>query len=176
MQRLGMNTAYVGMNLRTALTGNDDAMLTDGGTEYPIRVRLDEFDRQDYDDTGKLTVVNRAGIPLRVSQYAEIRRDPSPSLLERKDRQPAVTLTASTLGRPSGTVADDVVAHVKNNPLPDGIQMAWGSDIKRQDESFGALGSVLLISFILFYMIMIVLYDIYIYSFFIFFAFSLVMF
>lgn len=165
MQRLGLNTAYVGMNLRTALTGNDDAMLTDGGTEYPIRVRLDEFDRQDYDDIRQLTVVNPAGIPLRVSQFSEIRQAPSPSLLERKDRQPAVTLTASTLGRPSGTVADDVVAHVKNNPLPDGIQMAWGSDIKRQDESFGALGSVLLISFILIYLIMIALYDSYIYPF-----------
>src|SRR5690625_5687969 len=103
MQRLGMNTAYVGMNLRTALTGNDDAMLTDGGTEYPIRVRVDVFDRQDYDDMRQLTVVNPAGIPLGVSQFAEIRRDRSPSLLEREDRQPAVILTAAPRGLPSGT-------------------------------------------------------------------------
>src|SRR5690625_6650228 len=43
--------------------------------------------------------------------------------------------------------------------------MAWWSDIKRQDESFGALGSVLFISFILIYLIMIALYDSYIYPF-----------
>jgi len=43
--------------------------------------------------------------------------------------------------------------------------MAWGSDIKRQDDSFAALGSVLLISFILIYLIMVALYDSYIYPF-----------
>lgn len=41
--------------------------------------------------------------------------------------------------------------------------MAWGSDIKRQQDSFGALGSVLLISFILIYLIMVALYDSFIY-------------
>lgn len=165
MQRLGLNTAYVGMNLRTAFTGNDDATITEKGIEYPIRIWLDEFDRQSLSDVEQLSIVNPMGIPIEVSQFATVERDNSPSLLERKDRQPAVTLTADALGRPAGTVADEVVEYVKNNPLPEGIQMTWGSDIKRQNDSFGALGSVLLISFILIYLIMIALYDSYIYPF-----------
>ncbi|HRP91139.1 MAG TPA: efflux RND transporter permease subunit [Edaphocola sp.] len=165
MQRLGLNTAYVGMNLRTAFTGNDDATLTEDGTEYPVRIWLDKFSRQNEDDIKQLNIVNPMGIPIEVSQIANIEKDNSPSLLERKDRQPAITLTADALGRPSGTVADDVVAHIKNNPLPDGIEMTWGSDIKRQNDSFGALGSVLLISFILIYLIMVALYDSYVYPF-----------
>lgn len=165
MQRLGLNTAYVGMNLRTAFTGNDDATLTENGTEYPVRIWLDKFSRKNYDDVKQLNIINPMGIPIEVSQFATIERDNSPSLLERKDRQPAVTLTSDALGRPSGTVADDVVAYLKNNPLPNGIQMTWGSDIKRQNDSFGALGSVLLISFLLIYLIMVALYDSYIYPF-----------
>lgn len=165
MQRLGLNTAYVGLNLRTAFTGNDDASLTEDGVEYPIRIWLDAFDRQSLSDVEQLSIVNPMGIPIEVSQFAKVERDNSPSLLERKDRQPAVTLTADALGRPAGTVADEVVAYVKNNPLPDGIQMTWGSDIKRQNDSFGALGSVLIISFILIYLIMVALYDSYIYPF-----------
>ena len=165
MQRLGLNTAYVGMNLRTAFTGNNDATLTENGTEYPVRIWLDKFSRQNYDDINNLNIVNPMGVPIEVSQFATIERDNSPSLLERKDRQPAVTLTSDALGRPSGTVADDVVAYLKNNPLPNGIQMTWGSDIKRQNDSFGALGSVLLISFLLIYLIMVALYDSYIYPF-----------
>ncbi|HET9486989.1 MAG TPA: efflux RND transporter permease subunit, partial [Chryseosolibacter sp.] len=51
------------------------------------------------------------------------------------------------------------------NPLPAGIQLAWGSDIKRQNDSFGALGSVMMISFILIYLIMVALYDSFIYPF-----------
>ena len=165
MQRLGLTTAYVGLNLRTAFTGNEDATLTENGTEYPVRIWLDEFNRQNFEDVQQLSIINPMGIPVEVSQFASVEQDNSPSLLERKDRQPAVTLTADALGRPSGTVADDVVAYLKENPLPNGIQMTWGSDIKRQDDSFGALGSVLLISFLLIYLIMVALYDSFVYPF-----------
>ena len=165
MQRLGLTTAYIGLNLRTSFTGNDDATLTENGTEYPVRIWLDEFSRQNFEDVQQLSIINPMGMPMEVSQFASVEQDNSPSLLERKDRQPAVTLTADALGRPSGTVADDVVAYLKENPLPNGIQMTWGSDIKRQDDSFGALGSVLLISFLLIYLIMVALYDSFVYPF-----------
>ncbi len=165
MQRLGLTTAYVGLNLRTAFTGNDDATLTENGTEYPVRILLDEFSRQNFEDVQQLSIINPVGLPIEVSQFATVEQDNSPSLLERKDRQPAVTLTSDALGRPSGTVADDVVAYLKENPLSNGIQMTWGSDIKRQDDSFGALGSVLLISFLLIYLILVALYDNFVYPF-----------
>lgn len=165
MQRLGLTTAVVGLNLRTAFTGNDGASLTENGIEYPVRIWLDEFSRQNIDDVQHLSIVNPMGVPIEVAQFANVEQDNSPSLLERKDRQPAVTLTADALGRPSGTVADDVVAYLNENPLPNGMQMTWGSDIKRQNDSFGALGSVLLISFLLIYLIMVALYDSFVYPF-----------
>ena len=165
MQRLGLTTAYVGMNLRTAFTGNEDATLTENGTEYPVRVWLDDFDRKNYEDVQRLSIVNPMNIPVEVSQFAQVRQENSPSLLERLDRQPSVTLTSESLGRPSGTLADDVISYLKARPLPEGIDLVWGADIKTQNESFRALASVLLISFILIYLIMVALYDNYIYPF-----------
>ncbi len=165
MQRLGLTTAYVGMNLRTAFTGNDDASLTENGTEYPVRIWLDEFDRKNFEDVTHLAIVNPMTTPIEVSQFATVLQDNSPSLLERLDRQPSVTLTAESFGRPSGTLAGEVITYLKSKPLPEGVKLSWGADIKTQNESFGALGSVLLISFILIYLIMIALYDSYIYPF-----------
>ncbi|MCC7464987.1 MAG: efflux RND transporter permease subunit, partial [Saprospiraceae bacterium] len=165
MQRLGLTTAYTGQSLRTAFAGNDDASLTENGTEYPIRIWLADFDRQSFDDVSRLNILNPAGIPVQVAQFASVVKGQTPSLLERKDRQPAVTLTADALGRPSGTVADEVVAYLKKNPLPEDIGLAWGSDIKRQNDSFGALGGVLAISFLLIYLIMVALYNSFIYPF-----------
>lgn len=165
MQRLGLNTLYVGANLRAAFTGNDDATLSENGIEYPIRIWLNEFDRQNFEDVQRLSIINPMGIPIEVNQFAQVIQDNSPSLLERKDRQPSITLTSDALGRPSGTVADDVVAYLKDNPLPDEVQMNWGGDIKRQNDSFGALGTVLLISFLLIYLIMVALYDNFLYPF-----------
>ncbi len=163
MQRLGLTTAYVGLNLRTAFTGNDDATLTENGTEYPVRIWLDEFDRKNFEDVKHLTIVNPMNVPIEVSQFAQVMQDNSPSLLERLDRQPSVTLTSESFGRPSGTLADEAISFLKTQPLPEGVKLTWGADIKTQNESFGALGSVLLISFILIYLIMIALYDSYIY-------------
>lgn len=163
MQRLGLTTAYVGLNLRTAFTGNDDASLTENGTEYPVRIWLDDFNRQDYEDVQRLFIINSRNIPVEVSQFAEVRQENSPSLLERLDRQPSVTLTSESFGRPSGSLADDVIGYLETHPLPEGVKLTWGSDIKTQNESFGALSSVLLISFILIYLIMVALYDNFIY-------------
>lgn len=165
MQRLGLTTAYVGMNLRTAFTGNEDATLTENGTEYPVRIWLDDFNRKNFGNVQNLIIVNPMNLPISVSQFAEVKQDNSPSLLERLDRQASVTLTAESFGRPSGTLADDVIAHLKSHPLPENVKLTWGADIKTQNESFGALGSVLLISFILIYLIMVALYDSYIYPF-----------
>ncbi len=165
MQRFGLSTGYLGAHLRTAYSGNDDASLTEAGTEYPVRIWLDNFDRKHADDIASLQVVNPNGMPVSLSSVARVVQNNSPSLLERMDRQPAVTLTANALGRPSGTVADEVVAYLNKHPLPEGIQMAWGGDIKRQMDSFGALGSVLLISLVLIYLILVALYDSYIYPF-----------
>ena len=165
MQRLGLNTAYTALTLRTAFTGNEEATLTERGTEYPIRIWLDEFDRQRKEDINRLYVINPAGMAVEVRQFAGLVKGESPSMLERKDRQPAVTVTADALGRPSGTVADEVVAYLNAHPLPEGVQLTWGSDIKRQNDSFGALGSVLAISFLLIYLIMVALYDSFIYPF-----------
>ncbi|MGE0019667.1 MAG: efflux RND transporter permease subunit [Draconibacterium sp.] len=165
MQRLGLNTAYVGLNLRTAFTGNEDATLTENGTEYPVRIWLDDFNRKNFEDVQNLIMVNPMNIPVEVSQFAEVVQDNSPSLLERLDRQASVTLTAESFGRPSGTLADDVIAYLDAQPLPEDVQLSWGADIKTQNDSFGALGSVLLISFILIYLIMVALYDSFIYPF-----------
>ena len=165
MQRLGLNTAYVGLNLRTAFTGNEDATLTENGTEYPVRIWFDDFNRKNFEDVQNLIMVNPMNIPVEVSQFAEVVQDNSPSLLERLDRQASVTLTAESFGRPSGTLADDVIAYLDAHPLPEDVQLSWGADIKTQNDSFGALGSVLLISFILIYLIMVALYDSFIYPF-----------
>jgi HAE1 family hydrophobic/amphiphilic exporter-1 len=70
MQRLGLTTAYVGMNLRTAFTGNDDATLTENGTEYPVRIWFDGYSRQSYEDVQRLSIVNPMGLPVDVSQFA----------------------------------------------------------------------------------------------------------
>jgi HAE1 family hydrophobic/amphiphilic exporter-1 len=107
----------VGATLRNALAGNDDARLYEDGTEYPIRIRLDDISSAAMPGPGAVPlVINGAGMPVRLAQFATVERHEPPSLVERMDRMSAVTLTADALGRGSGSVADDVVAYLAKNP------------------------------------------------------------
>jgi HAE1 family hydrophobic/amphiphilic exporter-1 len=72
MQRLGLTTAYVGMNLRIAFTGNDDATLIENGTEYPVRIWLNEFSRRNFEDVQHLSIINHMGLPMEVGQFAKV--------------------------------------------------------------------------------------------------------
>lgn len=165
MQLYGLNSAWSANYLRTAITGDDKVTLTESGTEFPVRIRLDEVYRNSVKQLQTMRIINPKGIAVPVVDVMNIEMAKSNAVLERRDRQPAVTITSETLGRPSGTVATDVVEKLKEFPLADGISMHWGSDIKRQDDSFSALANVMIISFILVYLIMVALYDSYIYPF-----------
>ena len=102
MARYGLNTALVGATLRNAFAGNDDVTLTENGVEYTVRVWLDEFNRRNIDDVKGLIIVNPMGQPIRLDQFADVFQSNSPSVLERKDRLPAATISADALGNRIG--------------------------------------------------------------------------
>ena len=165
MAHFGINTALVGATLRNAFTGNDDAVMTDNGIEFPIRIWLDDFNRQNIEDVKSLLITNQMSKSIRLDQFADVYESNSPTLLERKDRISAVTITSDALGIGSGTVANTLIDYLKNEPVKEGVIISWGGDIKRQNDSFSALSVALIASFILVYLIMVALYNSFLYPF-----------
>lgn len=165
MQRLGISMGALAQQLRIAFAGTDNAVLTEQGVEYPVITQLAPSARRHAGDIARLPLTSPGGQTVALSQFAKVNLTRAPSLLERRNRQAAVSITADALGRPSGSLADDVVAWVDKNPLPKGIALNWGGDIQRQHDSFSALGTVLLISFLLIYLILVALYDNFLYPF-----------
>jgi HAE1 family hydrophobic/amphiphilic exporter-1 len=85
--------------------------------------------------------------------------------LERKNRISNTTIRAYVLGTASGTVSAEIDKYLEKNPLDKNIRMLWGGEVKRQNESFGALGTAMGIGLILVYLIMVALYDNFVYPF-----------
>lgn len=163
MGQLGVPIANVGLQLQAALSGNDDARYDEKGTEYDIRVMFDQFDRKDVDDIKEMTFMSNDGRQIRLGEFADVTVDNGIGSLERKNRQSSTTIRAYALGAPAGTVAQKITEHLEKNPLPESVRMVWGGEVKRQKESFGALGSAMLIGLILVYLILVALYDNFIY-------------
>ena len=165
MANLGLNMGIVGATLQNAFSGNNDSKFRKDGVEYDIRVMLDAFDRQNPDDVKDLVFINPKGEAIKLEQFATISQSLAASVVERKNRQTAVTITSYVIGVGSGTVAAQIQTTLDKNPLPDGVKMEWGGDVKNQTESFGALGLALMISIVLVYLIMVALYDNFVYPF-----------
>jgi HAE1 family hydrophobic/amphiphilic exporter-1 len=165
MGQLGVNVAAVGMQLQGSLSGNHDSQIDLDGSEYDIRVMLDAANRKDVEDIQNMTFANNEGKQVQLSEFADISVDNAAGTLERKNRISNTTLRCYVLGTAPGTVAADIEKYLKKNPLDPNVRLTWGGEIKRQKESFGALGTAMGIGVILVYLIMVALYDNFVYPF-----------
>jgi len=161
----GLSIAEVGSALRVALTGDDESKYRDGETEYDIRVVLDEFDRSKISDLSGLTFINKKGQSVELQQFANIYETTGPTKLNRYNRINSVTVYSQAVGRPSGSIGQDIQSAMQSHKLPDGVELVYEGDLKNQAESFGSLGLAILAGILFVYMIMVALYDSYVYPF-----------
>jgi HAE1 family hydrophobic/amphiphilic exporter-1 len=165
MGQLGVPIAAVGMQLQNALTGNDDAQYDEKGQEYDIRVMMDKFDRKNVDNINSMTFTANDGKQVRLSEISTVSVENGNGSLERKNRISSTTIRSYVLGTASGTVSASIEKYLKEKPLDNNVRMTWGGEVKRQKESFGALGTAMGIGLILVYLIMVALYDNFVYPF-----------
>ncbi len=165
MMALGLRMEQVGAVINLAFSGNTDSKLTQGQYDYDIAVKLDAFNRRSVDELKQLSFVNTSGEIIRLDQFAGIERTIGPAKLERKDRMSSVTVSTEVIGRPQGTVGEEIKALVDKDPIPAGMTISYEGNMKQQAEAFGSLGFALLASIIFVYLIMVALYDSYIYPF-----------
>ncbi len=159
MTSLGLNVATVGMTMQTAFSGNTDNKFRAGDNEYDINIRFDEQSRSNIADVRNLKFINSQGTPISLEQFAEVAYGSGPSLLERRDKSPAVSVQASLVGRTLGDVATEWQEQFDKLERKPGVVYIWGGNMENQQEGFGTLLIALLASIILVYLVMVALYD-----------------
>lgn len=159
MASLGLNVGMVGQTLRTAFSGNDLNKFRTGSNEYDINIILDEAYRSSIGDVKNILYVNNLGQQVSLSQFADITYGSGPSVMERFDRSPSVTVMAQNVGRTAGAVAQEWENKLGGVEKPKGVEWKWGGNMENQSDGFGTLGIALLAAILLVYMIMVVLYD-----------------
>ncbi|WP_205510678.1 efflux RND transporter permease subunit [Longitalea arenae] len=163
MASLGLSLQTVGATMQTAFNGNTDGKFRAGEYEYDINIRYNSFNRSNIEDVRNLEFVNDQGQRIKLSQFASITEASGPSLLERRDKSPSVTVQGQTVGRPTGTVATEWQAAFEKIKKPAGVSYVWGGDMENQSEGFGTLGVALLAAILLVYLVMVLLYDSFVY-------------
>lgn len=158
----GLSIVDVGAALQVAMQGNDDAKYRDGNDDYNILVSLDKFDRSKISDLKQMTFINNRGQSIQLQQFANVYQADGPTSLQRFDRVNAVTVYSQVIGRPTGSVGEDIKNAMAKEKLPAGVDIAYWGDLKNQSDAFGSLGLALIAAIVFVYLVMVALYDSYV--------------
>ncbi len=159
MAALGLSMQIVGGTLQTSFNGNTDGKFRKGEYEYDINIRLDEFNRRDVKDVENVSFINNMGQVVKLTQFADVSIKSGPNKLERRDKTASVKVQSQTIGRSVSEVAMELEAELKKAEKPLGVDYVWGGDMENQQDGFGSLGIALMVSVLLVYFIMVMLYD-----------------
>ncbi|MTG96902.1 efflux RND transporter permease subunit [Myroides albus] len=159
MAALGLDMYTVGMTMQTAFNGNTDGKFRAGEYEYDINIRFQDYARTTIDDVKEISFTNQMGQHIKLSQFADINYSSGPSVLERRDKTPSVTIKSQTIGRDPGQIADEWTAQFDQLEKKAGVNYQWSGTMEDQQEGFGTLGIALLAAIILVYLVMVALYD-----------------
>ncbi len=162
---MGFTIQDVSQIVSLSFKGNDKLNLKENDNEYSINFVLEDADKQSLTDVFNLTLINKSGKTARLSQLATIEEVTGPSVLERTNRLSSVTITSVAVGRPSGSIVDDIQKRIAKINLPPTVTLEYRGDAKNQKDAFSSLGIALVIAVLLIYLIMVALYESLIYPF-----------
>lgn len=165
MSKLGLSIPDVGSAVQIAFQGNNNTKYKDKGEEYGINIIFDKSDKQNIDNVRNLTIRNNRGAIVKLTDFANITEIVGQSILERTDRLSSIKINSAAVGRPSGTIVDDIKKELVKTKLPEGVIIDYLGDAKNQGDAFGSLGLAMGIGILLVYLIMIALYESVVYPF-----------
>ena len=159
MSELGLSLDNVGMIMQMNFQGNNQLKYTEGNYEYDINIRADRIYRQQAENVTDIGFVNSRGEIIKLSQFAEITLGTGPNRLERFDRNSSVTLRSQAFGVAPGAIAKEFLAQVDKMHKPSGLHIVATGDMKKMSDSMSVLTTALLLSLLLIYFSMVVLYN-----------------
>ncbi|MGD0754432.1 MAG: efflux RND transporter permease subunit [Bacteroidales bacterium] len=145
---LGVPTVEIDRTIRLALAGITAGKFRDpDGSEYSITVRLP---RQKVNTLGSLNniyVASLSGAQIPLSQLARIEFENSPTLIQHYNKERAITVSSSVkAGYNTDRVTKEILSKVGKLELPKGFKLIPAGEIESRKQSFGGIGSAILIA------------------------------
>lgn len=165
ISQAGLSVPEVGGAIQLAFRGNDQSKFKQAGEEYPINISLEKSDKRSIENIRELTLRTSRGAIVKLKDIADVSEIVGQAILERSDRMNSIKVTASTVGRATGTVVADIQKEVAKLKVPEGIVIEYQGEAQRQKDAFGSLGLAFGLGILLVYLIMVALYESVVYPF-----------
>ncbi len=151
---LGVDTTTVAETINTLIGGRDVTTFKQGGKRYDVRVKLISSQRSLPSDIERLFIRNSEGRPVKLSSVVEVAEGVGPSVINRKDRERSITVTANMEpGKPLGSAITDIT-DIAREVLPDGYTTKLGGSADMFKESIISMLVAFLLAVIVTYMVL----------------------
>ncbi|HMR46077.1 MAG TPA: efflux RND transporter permease subunit [Bacteroidia bacterium] len=168
MNRLGIMTGTVGNEINMAVLGRETSKYRDLNDEYKIMLRYKLDQRYDVNLLNNLKILYRdmsmgglvRNVPL--ASFATVKYDNTYGVIKRKNQKRVVTVSSNLLTdyqSREAEVVSNVMAAVKQFPKTEGVEIKFAGSQEEQAETMSFLGTALLISLGLIFMILVIQFN-----------------
>lgn len=159
MSALGLTLDNVGLTMQLAFQGNNSIKFVQNDYQYDINIRAQSNYRNNIDDVSSLTFINQRGEPIRMDQFATIGLGTGPNRLERYNRNRSVNVSTQVLGVSAGHVSNLFKQQFDELNHNGTVYLESSGDMKSMGDSMGVLTGALLLSIVLMYLALVLLYN-----------------
>ncbi|MBQ2321828.1 MAG: efflux RND transporter permease subunit [Bacteroidales bacterium] len=155
LARHGLTTAGVGSLLRYYVYGFRQSKFKDAGDEYDIIVRLEEKYRSKIADIENMLITDAYGQKVRLKELGKLTEGYAPPSIERKSKQRMLKVSITpAAGFAMGDIANAAKDVISTMEIPSEYTLYIGGAYEDQQESFGALAMLVVLSLLLVYLVM----------------------
>ncbi len=156
---VGLSVRDVSEVLETAIAGSRAGEYRAGGNSYRILVQLEGAEQRSIDEVLDLTLENPDGEDIALRNLVETEESRGPLVIERRNQQRIIKVTAGVAGRDLGSVAAEVQAGLDKLPRPGGYDAMVAGTVEEQDAAFRELVVSFLLALALVYMVLACQYE-----------------
>jgi len=154
-----LTVSQIANTLQTFLTGTRASNYREAGDEFWIRVKVKDAEKMTLGDILDLTLTNTDGQPVMLRNVVSVQPRRGPVMIQRKDQERIVTVSANISGRDMGSIISDIREGLRTLPVPRGFIILFGGDYEEQQKAFRELSLGLILALMLVYMVMASLYE-----------------
>src|SRR5688572_25978647 len=147
-QQLGVQTAELDRAVRLAVAGVHVGTYKDTtGEQYPIVVRSPITQQAEFSALEQVRVPSLGGSTLPLSQLATLEFEKAPTLIQRFNRERAMTIDADAQpGYNVGELTKQITAKLDQMDWPRGYKYDLGGEDEASQEAFGGIGIAIIVA------------------------------
>jgi len=156
---LGLSVRDVTDILKTAVAGSKVGEFRSEGNAYRIFMQLRDVEKISLDDILDLTLTAPDGDQVALRNFVTTEKSLGPVVINRKDQQRLMTVSANVAGRDLGSVAADVEVVLRSLARPVGYSLTIAGNFEEQKKASRELMISLLLALALVYMVLACQYE-----------------